>query len=58
MSFFTSNSKQEAEERAKFIASRSGEVDEAVKAYKKGKADKESVRRALAREDDYFEYTD
>lgn len=58
MSFFTKNSKQETAERTKWVASRSGEADEAIKAYKKGKADKESVRRALSREDDYFNYTD
>ena len=55
MSFFTKNSKRETEERAKFIASRSGEVDEAIKAYKKGKADRDSVRKALQREDSYFD---
>lgn len=58
MSFFTKNSKQETKERAKWVASRSGEADEAIKAYKKGKADKESVRRALSREDSYFNFTD
>ena len=58
MGIFTKNSKREAEERAKWTASRSGEADDAIKAYKKGKADRESVRRELARHDDYFKYVD
>lgn len=58
MGIFTKNSQKEANERAKWAASRSGEAADAIKAYKKGKADHESVRRELARHDDYFKYTD
>lgn len=58
MGIFTKNSKKETDERARWVASRSGEVADAIKAYKKGKADRESVRRELARHDDYFKYTD
>lgn len=58
MGLFTKNSKQEASERAKWAAQRSGEAADAIKAYKKGKIDKESLRRELARHDDYFKYTD
>lgn len=55
---FGKSSQREARERAEWAAARSGEAADAIKAYKKGKADKESVRRALAREDEYFRYTD
>lgn len=58
MGFFTKNSEKEAKERAKWAAERSGEVYDVIKAYKKGKIDKESVRRELSRHDDYFKYTD
>lgn len=58
MGFFTKNSEKETRERAKWAAERSGEAADAIKAYKKGKVDKESVRRELARHDDYFKYTD
>ena len=58
MGIFSSNSKRETKERASWAASRSGEADDAIKAYKKGKADRESVRRELSRHDDYFRYTD
>lgn len=58
MGFFTKNSEKETKERVKWVAERSGEAADAIKAYKKGKADKESVRRELARHDDYFKYVD
>ncbi len=58
MGLFRKNSKQEARERAKWIASKNGLADEAIEEYRKGKADRESVRRELARHDDYFRYTD
>lgn len=58
MGFFTKESKRESEERAQWVASRSGEAADAIKAYKKGKASKEDVRRELARHDDYFDYTE
>ena len=58
MGLFTKNSNKETTERAKWAAEHSGEAYDAIKAYKKGKTDRESVRRTLAREDDYFDYTD
>lgn len=58
MGFFSKNSEQETLERAKWAAEHSGEAADAIKAYKKGKADRESVRRTLAREDDYFDCTE
>lgn len=58
MGFFTKNSERETRERAQWAAERSGEAADAIKAYKKGKADRESVRRELSRYDDYFDYTD
>ena len=58
MGLFSKNSKRETRERVEWVASRSGEAADAIKAYKKGKADKESVRREQARHDEYFRYTD
>lgn len=58
MGFFTKQSKKETEERIKWAAERHGDVDEALKAYKKGKADKEELRRTLEKHDDYFKYVD
>ena len=58
MGCFTKNSEKEKQERIKWLAERHGDVDEALKALKKGKADKEEVRRVLAKHDNYFDYTD
>ena len=58
MGFFTKNSEKETRERAKWAAEHSGEAADAIKAYKKGKVDRESVRRELVRHDDYFDYMD
>lgn len=58
MGLFSKNSKREARERAEWIASKSGAAGDAIEEYRKGKADKETVRRELARHDDYFRYTD
>ena len=58
MGFFTKSSEKETRERVKWATEHSGEAADAIKAYKKGKADRESVRRELARHDDYFRYVD
>ena len=58
MGLFTKTSDKDRQERIKWAAERHGDVDEALKALKKGKADKEEVRRVLAKHDDYFKYTD
>lgn len=36
MGFFTKNSEKETKERVKWVAERSGEAADAIKAYKKG----------------------
>lgn len=58
MSIFSKHSNKEARERVGFLSSYRGEVDEAVKHYRKGRATSEDVRRELSRHDSYFRYAD
>lgn len=58
MGFFSDRSKKDARERAKWLEEHSGLAADAIKDYKKGRIDRESLRRELSNHDDFFRYHD